>query len=396
MKILLLTTLYPGYENQSRKETSYAIHYFVKEWVSQGHDVTVAKIWPQYPWIFNIFSKKAKEANKFNKDAFFELDNVGVNRLVINKIPKIEYRNKDIEILTRKVIDLLSNRSKPDIILCHMFNPSLFVAKKIKIYLDVPLVLAIHKTDIKHLREDRKKLSLFTEHYGSIDYLAFRSNSLKKQFDLLNLPSKKNFMAMSGIDEKVICNENELETKINRSSRVIFVAATLVKLKNIDSLIKAFEKVALDSKLELRIAGDGPEMFRLKEIAKQNKVKDQIVFLGYLDREEVLKEMLNADIFAMVSSPETFGLVYLEAMAKGCITIGSKGEGIDGVIQDGINGFLCEPGNQEELQKKLLIALDLKKDQKKELLLNSFVTTKNMTQKKKSIEYIENLNIIKS
>ena len=49
--------------------------------------------------------------------------------------------------------------------------------------------------------------------------------------------------------------------------------------------------------------------------------------------------MEESDVFAMVSSPETFGLVYIEAMAKGCVTIGSKGEGIDGVIVNNENGF---------------------------------------------------------
>jgi len=34
----------------------------------------------------------------------------------------------------------------------------------------------------------------------------------------------------------------------------------------------------------------------------------------------------------MVSAPETFGLVYLEAMAKGCIVIGTKNWGIDGIV----------------------------------------------------------------
>ena len=36
---------------------------------------------------------------------------------------------------------------------------------------------------------------------------------------------------------------------------------------------------------------------------------------------------------------EAYGLVYLEAMARGCITIASRDEGFDGVIKDGINGF---------------------------------------------------------
>ena len=63
--------------------------------------------------------------------------------------------------------------------------------------------------------------------------------------------------------------------------------------------------------------------------------------------------MGRADCFAMASSPETFGLTYLEAMACGCYVIGSKGEGIDGVMVTGDNGVLVTPGSPEEMAAAL-------------------------------------------
>ena len=51
----------------------------------------------------------------------------------------------------------------------------------------------------------------------------------------------------------------------------------------------------------------------------------------------------------MISKEETFGLVYLEAMSMGCITIASKNEGMEGIIIDGENGFLCTAGDDDEL-----------------------------------------------
>ena len=52
--------------------------------------------------------------------------------------------------------------------------------------------------------------------------------------------------------------------------------------------------------------------------------------------------MRESDIFILPSRNETFGMVYMEAMASGCITVCSKNDGVDGIIRDGINGFLCE------------------------------------------------------
>ena len=47
----------------------------------------------------------------------------------------------------------------------------------------------------------------------------------------------------------------------------------------------------------------------------------------------------------------TFGMVYVEAMSRGAIPIGSRGEGIDGVIHDGQNGFLLPAGDKDALAR---------------------------------------------
>lgn len=51
----------------------------------------------------------------------------------------------------------------------------------------------------------------------------------------------------------------------------------------------------------------------------------------------------------MISKAETFGLVYLEAMSMGCLTVASRHEGMEGIIEDGVNGFLCNAGDEFEL-----------------------------------------------
>ena len=52
-----------------------------------------------------------------------------------------------------------------------------------------------------------------------------------------------------------------------------------------------------------------------------------------------------SDVFVLPSVNETFGMVYLEAMSQGCIPIGTSGEGIDGIIENGKNGYLCDRNN---------------------------------------------------
>ncbi len=94
MNILLLTILYPGYVGEPRNETTYALHYFAKEWNQLGHETKVIKICPNYPKIFNK-TKKGNRASKYN-DGKFNIHGVDVERITIKKYPKIDYFDKDI------------------------------------------------------------------------------------------------------------------------------------------------------------------------------------------------------------------------------------------------------------------------------------------------------------
>ena len=74
-----------------------------------------------------------------------------------------------------------------------------------------------------------------------------------------------------------------------------------------------------------------------------------------------------------------FGLVYIEAMANGCITIASRNERFDSIIIDQVNEFLCKAGDSDELEH--IIDLINKRSilQKKQILENAIKTAKNMT-----------------
>ena len=100
----------------------------------------------------------------------------------------------------------------------------------------------------------------------------------------------------------------------------------------------------------------------LKKIDTLN-LKSNVMFHGQLKRKKVFDLMQKSMCFIMISDNETFGMVYLEAMLNGCITIASRNGGIDGIIKDNVNGFLCEQGNANELARilKNIDSLDLEK-----------------------------------
>jgi len=68
----------------------------------------------------------------------------------------------------------------------------------------------------------------------------------------------------------------------------------------------------------LILAGEGPALKHLQQKVQREGLQDNVMFVGYLDRETELKDCYSAgDVFVFASRTETQGLVLLEAMAQG-------------------------------------------------------------------------------
>ena len=135
-------------------------------------------------------------------------------------------------------------------------------------------------------------------------------------------------------------------------------------------------------------------MKELKIISNQCGINDCVIFHGRKSREEVSKYMSEADLFIMVSTNETLGLVYLEAMAQGCITVGSRGEGIDGIIVDGRNGYLVDPNNISSISDTIRSIYNSSQETRKTIILNAYNDMKNITDIAMSNKYLNTLKQI--
>ncbi|HIS69016.1 MAG TPA: glycosyltransferase [Candidatus Gallacutalibacter stercoravium] len=152
---------------------------------------------------------------------------------------------------------------------------------------------------------------------------------------------------------EVILNGFRLEAvpaeKTKKRHSVISVGA-LTARKHFDITIQA---LALARRkipdATLTVVGQGEERQRLEELAQKLGLGQAVTFTGFLPNEEVLARMAEHEVFAMPSVREGFGIVYPEAMASGCVTIGTQGEGIADFITDGVNGGLVPPGDPEAL-----------------------------------------------
>jgi len=148
--------------------------------------------------------------------------------------------------------------------------------------------------------------------------------------------------------------------KVDGRPLTVLCVARLYRRKGIDSLISAWsDVVAKNRKAVLRIVGDGLEGKSLRKLAAKNRLPESIIFEGDVrSRSEMARLYANADIFCLPSLHETFGLVYLEAMAAGLPVVALNSTAVPEVVRDGIDGILIEPGDTENLAKTISNLLD--------------------------------------
>lgn len=317
MKILFVTDLYPVCEDE--KKTPRTLSSFVREWQNAGHEVDVVR--PNF--LFNSFLRKKPFYKTGQYGHVFNVNYITPFLFdVTKKLPAFDY----------------------DVIVSHMPSGILFSNR-----LNGKKVCAVHVSDLEVLTNPLYSIyfkSQAEKAYKNADGIACRSQVLKNKFlKLYPQYEQKTFLCESGIDFEPV-----LSTDISRKN--IITCANLIPRKNIDKLILTINEMP---QLQLTVIGDGEEYKNLQKIAGEN-----IKFLGYLEHYKVLEEMRKADIFVLPSVNETFGMTYLEAMACGCITVGVKDDGIDGIIKDGENGFLIEPARTTSGQKDIS-RMDIKK-----------------------------------
>ena len=161
---------------------------------------------------------------------------------------------------------------------------------------------------------------------------------------------------------------SEIEDLIkNKQTNEIMWCGRLIDWKHPDDVLEIARRLKKEGlNFKIKIIGNGPLEEKMKLMIEENNLHEYIYMLGSMSTERVRKEMEKSAIYLLTSDfKEGWGAVLNEAMNSGCAVIASHAAGsVPFLIKNGVNGFVYESGQKDELYEKtkqLLLDLNLQK-----------------------------------
>ena len=400
MNILILTTIYRDPEDSREAETTPVVQNFAREWVKQGHSVIAIVNSSRFPLVcywgvdlvkpflmkkYNIIESNLS-SRTWAKPFDFEDEGVAVyNRPMLKYVPSGNYTESRCRRQVGEIIAILERHDfQPDVITGHWLNPQLRLISMLVDHYHCRSAFVFHS----EVTADYIKKYHVEQYIRNIDRIGCRSKTnadiLKENLKLPYDP----FVCPSGIPDRYILDMQAFDHEIRSGELQLLSAGRLVNYKRMDAVIAACAKFKANEIAQLTIVGEGPLKKELEACAGSCNLSERVLFTGRIERDALIKRMRQSDIFVLISEREVFGLVYLEAMLQGCIVIAAKGGGVDGIIVDGVNGFLCEQGNAEALAKILSQILHMSVAEKQAISRNAAATASQYSDSQIAARYL--------
>jgi len=169
------------------------------------------------------------------------------------------------------------------------------------------------------------------------------------------VPTRKLHLIPHGIDLGYWSPEkfNGQSMEQRRHGKIVFGAVgRLYWIKAYDQLLRAFAPVAKrHPDVVIWMVGEGADLDALKSLCGELGLSEQVFFLGA--SADVREIVSGFDVFIHPALAESFGLVYVETMALKKPQIGAAVGIAPEAIEDGVNGYLVQPGDVEGLSNAM-------------------------------------------
>lgn len=225
------------------------------------------------------------------------------------------------------------NEINPDLIICHhLYLITAFIRETVK---DIPVVGVCHGTCLKQIKSHDLEKDYIKNNISNLDMIFSLHDEQKEEIiNTFNIDKDKVFSLGSGYDENIFFNKQIDNETIN-----ITFAGKICKLKGVESLIKALDKIDYKKEIiSVNIVGDGSnkeEYECIINLSKKSKIN--INFLGKIKQTDLAEVFRNTHIFVLPSFFEGLPLVVIEALASGCNVITTNIPGVSEWIGEDIN-----------------------------------------------------------
>lgn len=234
-----------------------------------------------------------------------------------------------------------------DIVHAHMLPADGHAGRIVARALGVPCAVTVHGTDVLHyFIPGRRPWGRNVRTAREIDALMAVSNLLLSRVAPYRGEGRISRVVPNGVDLSLIPARTE------NVPRAVLSVGTLKARKCMDRTLEAFARLAGDfPDATLTIVGIGEMEAALRARIEALGLGTRVRLTGGMPHADVLRLMAKSDLFVLPSWGEGYGVVYIEAMAAGCIAVGARGEGIEDTLRDGENGFLVPAGDIEATER---------------------------------------------
>lgn len=381
MKVLHITHLYPRPYDPL---LGIAMHNQIKALEAQGCINKVISPSPWAPLPINYVSPKWKSYSQVPIHSVVEGIDVYYPRYI--SFPRailLASSGNRVYRGIKKLVDEISHEFRFDLIHAHMALPDGYAGMLVSMAYQKPLVVTFQATDID-ITANRSKdcLRVLRKVFSYADRVIAPSPRLAKvaaaKFSI------EPIIIGYGVDiNAVFTEEGELLSNY-KGRRIILSVSRLIPTKGIELNISAVKRL-IDTyeNLLYLVVGDGPERNTLEQLTSSLNLTKYVRFVGQVPHVKVMEYMASCEVFTLPSWQETFGLVYVEAMAHSKPVVGVQGQGIDGIVEHGKTGMLVEPRDVDSLVEALDFLLSYPEGAKamgergRKLVLENYTWEKN-------------------
>jgi L-malate glycosyltransferase len=285
--------------------------------------------------------------------------NIHFHEVVVTSYPLFEHPPYTLALATKMAE--VAEMHKLDLLHCHYAIPhsvSAFLAKSMMAPKRLPVVTTLHGTDITLVGADRSYLPITKFSIAQSDGVTAVSKYLKdatlQTFGLgNNIEVVYNFVNCDNYRPSP--NPNLRDLYAPKGEKVLIHLSNFRAVKRAIDVVEIFARVHREIPSVLLMVGDGPERSNSEYITHHYGLENYVHFVGKRDN---IEELLGcSDLLLLPSDNESFGLVALEAMACEVPVVVSRVGGLPEVVEDGVEGYLVEPRNIDQMAARALDVL---------------------------------------